>query len=132
MPKKKVPSGSGAVDRDKITLDGIPGLEVIDALALYELGIRTLTGAMNAMDANDGDLTKMSTPNVLVTEEMSDRIGRSILQHPAVPDEFKSEYEDERDFELEEIVDDEPLPAPPWRRPTETIIGRVKRWWREN
>jgi len=76
-----------------ISVSELPGLTAEDVRELEELGVGSVKGIMDKMDAFDGDLTQISTTAVVISREQSRRIGDAVLACQEVPQAFKDNYE---------------------------------------
>jgi len=56
------------------------------------VGLGFIQDVMDAMDANGGDLTKVSTPVIGVSQKASDLMGDAVLRCKAVPADWKAKY----------------------------------------
>src|SRR3989344_4081490 len=60
---------------------------------LQALGFGSIKLLMDAIDGNDGDLTKISSIFYVIEPAQSDRIGDAVLADPRVPAEWKAKYQ---------------------------------------
>ena len=60
---------------------------------LQALGFGSIKLLMDALDENDGDLTKISSIFYVIEPAQSDRIGDAVLADPRVPAEWKAKYQ---------------------------------------
>jgi len=76
-----------------ISVKELPGLTEEDVRELEALGVGSVKGIMDKMDALDGDLTQVSTASIVISREQSRRIGDAVLACEEVPQGFKDNYE---------------------------------------
>src|SRR3989344_2795484 len=90
MAKKKA---AATVDLKKVSVRELRGLTTEDIADLRALGLGSVGAVMDAMNTHGGDLTKVSTPAVIISDQQSDRIGDAVLAHKGVPKKFAEKFE---------------------------------------
>ena len=100
-----------------VSVKTLPGLTQVDITELSGLALANLELLAHALDDNDGALSSLNTPNIVLDEEQDQRIGNAVLTY--LRENYPNEQitKDMEDMEIIEIHTSKKSPNPSQPQP---------------